>query len=89
MHQNFLNFVHPDDVAGFEKSLKRAAKAVRCENGHDFAGSYPFSVVCCTCKVVLVRATHSGSVFIEGIIILVHSNYQSLRYHVELGRSCG
>lgn len=27
MHQNFLNFVHPDDVAGFEKSLKRAAKA--------------------------------------------------------------
>lgn len=48
MHQNFLNFVHPDDVAGFEKSLKRAAKAVRCENGHDFAGNYPFSVVCCT-----------------------------------------
>lgn len=27
MHQNFLNFVHHEDVLGFEKSLKQAAKA--------------------------------------------------------------
>lgn len=28
MHQNFLNFVHQEDVRGFERCLHRASKAV-------------------------------------------------------------
>ena len=28
MHQNFLNFVHHEDVRGFERCLHRASKAV-------------------------------------------------------------
>ena len=28
MHQNFLSFVHHEDVRGFEKCLHRASKAV-------------------------------------------------------------
>lgn len=35
MHQNFLNFVHHEDVVGFEKSLRRAARAriIELEDG--------------------------------------------------------
>jgi len=28
MHQNFLSFVHHDDVVGFERCLRRSARAV-------------------------------------------------------------
>ena len=41
MHQNFLNFVHHEDVLGFEKSLKQAAKAVRYLN---VSGKYIYVV---------------------------------------------
>ncbi|XP_066027325.1 basic helix-loop-helix ARNT-like protein 1 [Pocillopora verrucosa] len=35
MHQNFLNFVHQEDVVGFERCLRRSARAriVELENG--------------------------------------------------------
>lgn len=36
MHQNFLNFVHHDDVVGFERCLRRSARAVSSKKNFSY-----------------------------------------------------